>query len=213
MAVSTLRLRVDPPDAALIAAERRVAEHGGEPVLHLPARGGRYLAVEGGVIDASYMYRSALHWAPLLNGYSGYEPPSYELILSLANALPEPLALKTLESLELVLWVVVHDELLSSQDQALDGSSPDERAPDTTAQAESSARLPTGSKRCALERSRRQPARHPLEAWPRISRELTHVSRELATRTHSRSGPGGCNRPGPPAVAVEGQAWWACACI
>ena len=29
-----------------------------------------------GRLDSEYMYLSSLHWLPLVNGYSGYRPPS-----------------------------------------------------------------------------------------------------------------------------------------
>jgi hypothetical protein len=101
----------DPPDAAPgVAADHWLAKHGdGAPVLHLPMRADK--------TDAAYMYRSTLHWAPLLNGYSGYRPPTYELISALARALPESRAVGTLEALGLVRWVVVHRDNLGSWDR------------------------------------------------------------------------------------------------
>ncbi len=42
------------------------------------------------------MYYSTFHWRPLLNGYTGHAPPSYELIRTLAEQLPDPAALDLL---------------------------------------------------------------------------------------------------------------------
>lgn len=70
------------------------------PVLEWPMAWGRP--------DSEYMFLSTIHWAPLLNGYTGYVPPSRELIQSLADALPRQAALDTLTDLNLARWILVH---------------------------------------------------------------------------------------------------------
>jgi hypothetical protein len=62
--------------------------------------------------DAEVMYLSTQHWLPILNGYSGGRPPTYALMESLANALPEPAAARTLEALNGVRWVLVRKDTL-----------------------------------------------------------------------------------------------------
>jgi hypothetical protein len=54
------------------------------------------------------MYRSTHHWLPLLNGYTAYPPPSYDVLTRVARQLPEPEALDTLVSLADVRWILVH---------------------------------------------------------------------------------------------------------
>jgi hypothetical protein len=55
------------------------------PVLEYPVGG-----LEGriGPQDATYMYYSTFHWRPLLNGYSGFTPPSYRELLERMEAFP-----------------------------------------------------------------------------------------------------------------------------
>jgi hypothetical protein len=58
-----------------------------EPIVEYPAGG-----LEGriGPQDATYMYYSTVHWRPLLNGYSGFEPPSHVELLERLRDFPEP---------------------------------------------------------------------------------------------------------------------------
>jgi hypothetical protein len=41
------------------------------------------------MVDVTYMYRSTMHWRPLLNGYSGYYPPSYIDMLMRMRSFPD----------------------------------------------------------------------------------------------------------------------------
>ena len=55
------------------------------PVYHWLARqpavdGVLELPISDDTTDISYMYAATLHWKPLVNGYSGGEPPDYELL-------------------------------------------------------------------------------------------------------------------------------------
>jgi hypothetical protein len=54
------------------------------------------------------MYRSTHHWLPILNGYTAYPPPSYAVLMRVADQLPEPESLDTLLSLADVRWILVH---------------------------------------------------------------------------------------------------------
>src|SRR5262249_26292242 len=67
-----------------------------------------------GLHDSEVMYLSTYHWLPILNGYSGGRPPTYALMASLANALPEPAAARTLAALNGLRWVIVRKDTLDT---------------------------------------------------------------------------------------------------
>jgi hypothetical protein len=94
-------------DPSMAAYPWLAAHGGGRPVLELPvflsALETRELLATG-----RYMVGSTLHWAPLLNGYTGHVPPSYNLLATLARRLPDPDALATVCALVDVGWIVVH---------------------------------------------------------------------------------------------------------
>ncbi|MDG1957651.1 MAG: hypothetical protein P8K76_13565 [Candidatus Binatia bacterium] len=48
------------------------------------------------------------HWLPLLNGYSGYQPPSFWMLMSVASQLPDPAAFETLCRFTDLRWIVAH---------------------------------------------------------------------------------------------------------
>ena len=58
--------------------------------------------------DVRYMYRSLAHWRPLLNGYSGNYPRSYEMLLLEMRAFPYTSALNYLRERGATV-LVVHD--------------------------------------------------------------------------------------------------------
>ena len=105
-----------------VAAYRWLAEHGEHgPTLELPvflsAMDGEQLLATG-----RYMVASTLHWNPLLNGYTGYTPPSYPLLATLAQRLPDPTALADLCALVALSWLVVHQAgLLPAERAAWEG--------------------------------------------------------------------------------------------
>lgn len=76
------------------------------PLLEIPfaGRGGRY------AIDA--MVQAVLHRRPLLNGTSGYAPPSLATISGLVAKLPDEASLQVIERLTGLRWVLVHQDLL-----------------------------------------------------------------------------------------------------
>src|SRR5438132_708805 len=101
-----------------VAAYRWLAEHGEHgPTLELPvflsAMDGEQLLATG-----RYMVASTLHWNPLLNGYTGYTPPSYPLLATLAQRLPDPTALADLCALVALRWLVVHQAGLPPAERA-----------------------------------------------------------------------------------------------
>ena len=58
--------------------------------------------------EPEYVLLSTYHWKTLLNGYSGYVPPTYLLVRDAATRLPSPSALQQLVDLTALRWVVVH---------------------------------------------------------------------------------------------------------
>jgi len=68
--------------------------------------------------ESLYVLASTLHWRPLVNGISGYVPPSYLLLHQLAQDLPEPRAVARLHALVDVRFIVLHVDALSPQTRA-----------------------------------------------------------------------------------------------
>lgn len=79
------------------------ARGGGGPLLELPA-----YTNTNAQSSALAMYYSTYHWLPLVNGYSGYVPRSYEFLAAYAAQLPSPAALELLARCAQVRWVLVH---------------------------------------------------------------------------------------------------------
>jgi hypothetical protein len=67
--------------------------------------------------DSEYMFFSTFHWHPLLNGYSGYRPPSYTPVVALARSLPNEKATEILARATGLRYVVVHLAKLSEAQQ------------------------------------------------------------------------------------------------
>ncbi len=61
------------------------------------------------------MYYSTFHWQPLLNGYTGHAPPSYELIRAVAADLPEPAALDLLCHMTGLRYIISEHSPLSDR--------------------------------------------------------------------------------------------------
>lgn len=78
------------------------------PVLELPAHGATIW--NDALLDSGYMYFGTFHWRPLLNGYSGYEPPAAKMTLSLSRALPDADALAILVRSTGLRYVIAHLE-------------------------------------------------------------------------------------------------------
>jgi hypothetical protein len=77
------------------------------PVLELPWHDFERLPMER-ADDAVRTYRSVYHWRPLLNGYSGYAPPTYGVVSALVHAAPDPRALTLLARTTGLRYVLVH---------------------------------------------------------------------------------------------------------
>jgi hypothetical protein len=106
------RLSVEPvwPDAertrALYAA---LAALPPGPVLEAPWGAGP-LHVLGPESEA--LLASTLHGRPILNGFTAYPPPSYDLLRRVARGLPGAESLGALARLAGLRWIVLHDERL-----------------------------------------------------------------------------------------------------
>ena len=103
LTIPLMRLRPVPPVYQWLTEQ----PHDASPaLLELPAgmaapRGKRYA-------DPEYVFWSLYHNVPLINGYAGYAPANYPLVLNLAAQLPSADALETLRRLTGVRWIVVH---------------------------------------------------------------------------------------------------------
>jgi len=57
--------------------------------------------------DATYMYYSTRHWQPLVNGYSGFAPPSYGALVDALRTFPDDRAITYLRARQ-VTYLLVH---------------------------------------------------------------------------------------------------------
>jgi hypothetical protein len=60
--------------------------------------------------EPRYAYMSTFHWMPLLNGYSGYYPPSYLSMLTALRHFPDERAVSALRSRG-ARYIIVHTSL------------------------------------------------------------------------------------------------------
>ena len=68
--------------------------------------------------DARYTYMSTFHWQKLVNGYSGYHPPSYLQRLDGLQSFPDASSLEVLQRTG-VSYVIVHLSSYKSEKQLL----------------------------------------------------------------------------------------------
>ncbi|HZP48485.1 MAG TPA: hypothetical protein VFB07_08125 [Vicinamibacterales bacterium] len=61
--------------------------------------------------DPTYMYFATFHWLPLVNGYSGFFPPSYIFLVNAVQRLPDDLSLTAIKS-HGARYLLVHGERL-----------------------------------------------------------------------------------------------------
>jgi hypothetical protein len=61
--------------------------------------------------DPTYMYYSTFHWQHLLNGYSGFSPPSYLQYVKAVEKLPDTSAIQYLKTHE-TQYLIIHGERL-----------------------------------------------------------------------------------------------------
>ncbi len=64
-------------------------------------------------IEPRYAYMSTFHWMPIVNGYSGYYPPSYLSRLTPMNRIPHDSAVEALVGAG-VRYVIVHPDLFDA---------------------------------------------------------------------------------------------------
>jgi hypothetical protein len=91
------------------------------PVLELPAMIS-HLDPKQVRATGHYMIGSTLHWMPLLNGYTGYAPPSAALLMQLADRLPDRRAFDELCALVDVGTLVVHLDRMTAEERAIWGN-------------------------------------------------------------------------------------------
>lgn len=98
---------------------RWLAEPGNEgPILEIPTSATESDWV-GSARNARYMLASSLHWQPLLNGYSGYEPITASFLTTAIRQLPRPEALQLLVDSVGVRWIIVHRDRLVGHEREL----------------------------------------------------------------------------------------------
>lgn len=106
--IALMRMPLAPPP---IYADLVGDSAPGAPVVELPiiySRDPRYQ-------DQIYMYYSTFHWRPLLNGYSGFFPPSYLALAAEMRTFPDARALESLRSRG-ARYVIVHGERLPADE-------------------------------------------------------------------------------------------------
>jgi hypothetical protein len=69
-------------------------------------------------LSAEYMYWSTTHWHPLVNGYSGYQPPDYGKTTTFMRTFPDDEAIARLRHLD-VRYVLVHESFYADSGTAL----------------------------------------------------------------------------------------------
>ena len=65
----------------------------------------------GAMEDPEYLYYSTFHWQYLVNGYSGFFPPSYQRIVNAARGFPDETSMNMIRS-HGVRYLVIHGEWL-----------------------------------------------------------------------------------------------------
>jgi hypothetical protein len=95
-----------PADGEVPPVYRWLAQHGdGGPLLEVSGTG----VPEPELFEVLAMYYSTYHWLPILNGYTGYAPPSHDFVRRHAAELPDADALTLLRDCTGVRWVLVHE--------------------------------------------------------------------------------------------------------
>jgi hypothetical protein len=83
------------------------AQPGREPVVHLPMLDVYGLERRPAYHESVYMVYSTHHWRPLVNGYAGIEPASYQRLRTLAHGFPTPEFLAAIRAIG-VRYLVLH---------------------------------------------------------------------------------------------------------
>jgi len=74
--------------------------------------------VANSMIATEYMVASTVHAMPILAGYTAYAPRSYDLLLRAARNLPRPDAVRRLQALTGLRWIVLHERALEEAERA-----------------------------------------------------------------------------------------------
>src|SRR5262249_46667391 len=99
--------------ASVPPAYRWLAEHGDHgPLVELPASRGDLQQQSG------YTYYSTFHWLPLLHGYSGYPPTPFVDVMTAAERLPDPAALRAILMRVPLRWVLLHRDGIQTGNRA-----------------------------------------------------------------------------------------------
>jgi hypothetical protein len=81
----------------------------------------RSVVIEFPIVDWDltpfYMYWSAAHWDPLVNGYSGYRPADYSATLDFMQTFPDDESVSRLRELH-VRYILVHGFFYKAADYA-----------------------------------------------------------------------------------------------
>jgi hypothetical protein len=83
------------------------AQPGRDPIVHLPILDVSGLERRPGYHESVYMVYSTHHWKPLVNGYAGIEPVSYQRMRALAHRFPNEELLASLRAIG-VRYLVLH---------------------------------------------------------------------------------------------------------
>ncbi len=65
----------------------------------------------GALEDPEYLYYSTFHWQSLVNGYSGFFPPSYKALVNAVQTFPDDPSMDTIKS-HGTRYLVIHGEML-----------------------------------------------------------------------------------------------------
>jgi hypothetical protein len=108
-------LDAPPYPLSIPAVERRLAEHPEEvAIVELPIPDPRY-AIDSARFHSLYMLYSTAHWHNLVNGYSGFRPPSHDNLFRKLVNFPDEASLDALEDLD-VTFAVIHRDRYGSDE-------------------------------------------------------------------------------------------------
>src|SRR6202000_3236866 len=93
-------LRLEPLSTTIPDGYKYLRTVAPSPIVELP--------FEDWELAPDYMYWSTYHWNSIVNGYSGYHPPSYVHTIELMRTFPDTASVGYLKSIG-VRFVVVHE--------------------------------------------------------------------------------------------------------
>jgi hypothetical protein len=86
--------------------ERWLRDQSAGVVLHLPLPRGNQFPTA----DHEFEFASTFDWHPIINGYSGFFPPVYTGLLTVAENFPDPTSMAALRERH-VRWIVIHEDI------------------------------------------------------------------------------------------------------